>query len=184
MIARLRVELPADRLKTGTITLLTPNALAPGAQPDFRWKVVGPGTLQCYGKADNAQAIAAGNPTRDPLHTDGDFPLGQYSCTLVLPTTAEIEDYTFLREYGPYGYIELTAISGDALTAAKNGREGLRVHSGDPSASGGLRPTHGCLRLSNADFLALSAAIESLETLVAFDLVADEMPDIPAPLAA
>jgi hypothetical protein len=183
MRARLRVELPADRLKTGKIALLTPNTLALGAQPDFPWKQIF-GPLQCYGKADNEQAIAAGNPNRDPLHTDGDFPLGEYTCRLAIPTAAEIEDAVFLREYGPYGYIELTPVSGDALTAAKNGRAGLRVHSGASNAFGGLRPTHGCLRVSNADFNALRAAIESLGTLELLDLVADEMPEIPLPLAS
>ena len=180
MNARLRVSLPADRLKTGTLELLVTTS-DPG--PDFPWKrTFGP--IQCYGKADNEQAIAAKNPNRDPLHTDGDFPLGVYTCRLVIPTAAEIADDVFLREYGPYGYIELTAVSGDALTAAENGREGLRVHSGAPNAFGGLRPTHGCLRVSNADFNALRAAIEGLGTLELLDLAADEMPDIPVPQAA
>lgn len=177
--ARLRVSLPRDRLKLGTIDLMKAADPASG----FPWQQCLP-PIHCYGKADNAQAIKAGNPNRDPLRTDGDFPLGEYSCRLVIPTDAEIADAVFLREYGLHGYIELTAVSGDALTAAKNGRDGLRLHSGALNAFGGLRPTYGCLRVSDGDFLAIRAWIESLGTLEAFDLVADELPEIPLPLAS
>ncbi len=37
------------------------------------------------------------------------------------------------------------------------------IHGGDPSASGGLRPTHGCVRLANADLKSLLDAITMLQ---------------------
>jgi lipoprotein-anchoring transpeptidase ErfK/SrfK len=89
---------------------------------------------------------------------------------------------TFKREYGPHGFIELTPTSGDALTAAKNGRYGLRIHSGAKNQFGALRPTHGCLRLSDEDFLALRQAIEALGE-VTITLGADQAADV-LPLAS
>lgn len=179
MKARLRVLLPRDRLKLGTIELLKSADLASG----FPWQQVIP-PIKCYGKADSQAAAGAGNPKRDPLRLYGDFPLGEYSCRLVLVAPPDKLSVAFKREYGPYGFIELTPTAGDALTAAKNGRYGLRVHAGDATPLGTLRPTHGCLRISDADFLALRQAIEDLGTLEAFDLVADESPEIPLPLAS
>lgn len=179
MKARLRVSLPSDRLKLGTVELLKSADPASG----FPWQQVIP-TIKCYGKADNLAAAGAGNPKRDPLRLYGDFPLGEYSCRLVLVAPPDKLGDTFKREYGPYGFIELTAVSGDALTAAKNGRYGLRVHSGALTTAGTLRPTHGCLRLSDADFLALRQAIEDLGTLEVFELVADVLPEVPLPLAS
>lgn len=177
MNALLRVGLPRDRSKTGKLELLVPT------DPDlssssFPW-TLNAGPFVCLGKSDNEAAADAGNPSRDPLHVDGDFPLGEYSAQLVKWPAAP--GPVSRREYGPYGYIVLTPVSGDALTAQLNGRDGLRVHAGDPSLAGGLRPTHGCLRLSNRDFLALLQAIEKLGPLNLFRLTAAELPDVPLP---
>ena len=62
-----------------------------------------------------------------------------------------------LKSYGPHGGLVLDGISGDAKTAySVGGRSGILIHGGDLSKStGGLRPTLGCIRMSNGDFKSL-----------------------------
>ncbi len=104
---KLRAELPADRTKLGNLVMLQAVPVT-SSVPDFPWKqVLGP--LSCYAKADNLAAAAAGNPKRDPVHLYGDFPLGEYSCRLIVPPGTLGE--TFKREYGPYGFM-LPPVSG------------------------------------------------------------------------
>jgi hypothetical protein len=181
MNSLLMVSLPRDRTRTGTIELwpaavfTVPLPATPAPAEPLKPRL-NAGPFACLGKSDNEAAIDAGNPSRDPLRPFGDFPLGEYSGQLVeLPSPP---GPVFEREYGPYGYIVLTAVAGDALQAQKNGRYGIRVHAGDPYPSGGLRPTHGCLRLSNADFLELRQAIEALGPQ-ALTLQATEPPEAP-----
>jgi hypothetical protein len=62
--------------------------------------------------------------------------------------------------YGPYGRITMKPVSGDGLLAEKLfNRTGLYIHGGDLATrgpwKGGLKPTHGCLRVSNSDMLYL-----------------------------
>ena len=64
------------------------------------------------------------------------------------------------RSYGPHAAIVLNPTSGDALTAKNRGRTGLLIHSGAPGASGKLRATHGCIRLSDEDMASLLQAID------------------------
>lgn len=103
---------------------------------------------RCLGKADNESAKAAENPTRNPLWGNGDTPTGRYGLGIPRQKLATKEN---LHSYGPHPCLPLTPISGQARQAAQNGREGLMIHGGDFGANGQLRPTHGCLRLSNAD---------------------------------
>lgn len=140
-------RLPAGRLTIGSLTL------AEGPQELFM--------VPCYGKADNAAATAAGNPTRDPLRPFGDFPLGLYRVTpYIIPTDQrKLLSPTFIRTYGPYGYLICDPEEGDARTAARNGRFGLRVHSGALDARGRLRATHGCLRCADDALLRILEAL-------------------------
>ena len=112
------VSVPHDRLKLGTLKA-----------DEFE--------CPCYCKADNAAAAAAGNPTRDPLKTDGDTPVGIYSARV---GGIELPEHS----YGPHQVIHLTAEDGPALVAH---RSGLAVHGGQLSTEGRLRPTHGCIRV-------------------------------------
>jgi hypothetical protein len=139
------VQLPLDRTKTGSLILVddSGNTLA--------------GPYDVLGKADNGTAVAHGNPNRDPLLPYGDTPEGIYGINRAV-ATGNGTVYT-AHSYGPYGALVLQPISGDAQTAANAGRIGLMIHSGDAGQTNPLRPTHGCLRLSNDSMNALMQAI-------------------------
>jgi len=98
-----------------------------------------------------------GNPTRNPLLFAGDTPTGNY----VSPGVVSTGDWE-QRSYGPWGAIQLKAVSGDALLAERLGRTGLLIHGGDPGIAarfGGYRSTLGCLRLSNIDMKSLAGML-------------------------
>ncbi len=99
--------------------------------------------MQCMGRADTFLSAKAGNPTRDPLKVDGDTPTGEYSGeTGKAPAPA--------HSYGPTAVIRLTPVSGQAKLAADGGkRSGLLIHGGDLGLADALRPTEGCVRVSN-----------------------------------
>ncbi len=126
------VELPGNRSKLGLISLKIGDEV-----------LLGP--VSCYGKADDQQAALHGNPARDPLKPFGDTPLGIYSCEVGNPVVTP----KIAHSYGPNGYVVLTAISGQAKIAAKNGRFGILIHGGDLNGVGKLRPTFGCVRVPN-----------------------------------
>ncbi len=107
----------------------------------------------CLGKSDNKAAVAAGNPTRDPLKGYGDIPTGTYRARVIVANVNK-------KSFGPHERLDLTPVSGNALQAFKNGRAGLQVHGGDTNTAGGLRATHGCLRLSNEDQAKLIALVK------------------------
>lgn len=144
------VQLPADRTQTGTLSLVA----------DDRTTVLA-GPFQTYGKADGQTAAANGNSTRNTLLPFGDTPLGTYA----VPGMEVTGDGTgrSTHSYGPNGAIRLNPTDGDAATAAIAGRQYLLIHGGDLNAAGALRPTNGCLRLSNADMKSLinSIAVEA-----------------------
>lgn len=125
-----------------------------------------PGTLQligddgvellrgnALGRADQAAAVKSGNPSRNPLKAFGDTPAGQYLGAL-LAGCLQPE-----RSYGSFPPISLSPVSGQALQAKLNGRRGLLIHSGDLGQQGGLRPTHGCVRIHPATHQALVEAL-------------------------
>lgn len=132
-------------------------------------KLLGP--LQCLGIADRAQATERGNPERNPKLPFGNTPLGVYQCWIgqAQPTRHN------LHAYGPHPFISLDPIGGVALTAKKNGRFGLLIHGGAsgtrawhgiwriqiPEGVWYLRPTFGCVRLSDPDMERLQAAIQA-----------------------
>jgi len=141
------VQLPLDRTKTGTLRLIgdAGNTLA--------------GPYDVLAKADNGTAMAHGNPNRDPLQPYGDTPEGVYSVPRAIAAGGGTS-YS-AHSYGPYGALVLQPSSGEAATAAAAGRVGLLIHSGDPGQTEPLRPTHGCLRLSNDSMNALMAALST-----------------------
>ena len=140
------VQLPADRTQTGTLSLIA---------DDGATVIAGP--FKAYGKADGGTAKVHGNPDRNSLLPFGDTPLGSYS----VPGLEETGDGTTrsTHSYGPNGAIRLNPTGGDAETAAIDGRQFLLIHGGDLNAAGALRPTNGCLRLSNDDMKSLINAI-------------------------
>jgi len=140
------VQLPADRTQKGTLSLVA---------DDGATVIAGP--FQTYGKADGQTATANGNPSRNTLLPFGDTPLGTYS----VPGMEVTGDGTgrSAHSYGPNGAIRLNPTGGNAATAAIAGRQYLLIHGGDLNAAGALRPTNGCLRLSNADMVSLITSI-------------------------
>jgi len=132
----IQILLPTNRQKYGTLTC-------------------GDLKAQCCAQSDLMAAIKAGNPSRDSLKPYGNTPLGRYRGTLGAVLQPE-------RSYGPHRVIELQALDGDALAATKNGRDGIWIHGGAPAPDGiGLRPTHGCVRLSDRNQGELVALLEA-----------------------
>lgn len=125
-----RVTLPRDRQQLGALEVLSGDTVL------F--------TCPCYGKADYLYAEQHGNPERDPLRIGGDLPTGTY--------TGRVNGVLVsLHTYGPHPVVRLDPTGGDAEIAESNGRRGLLAHGGGLNAQGKLRPTHGCLRLADAD---------------------------------
>src|SRR5579859_7744671 len=145
---RIVVELPKDRTQAGTLEL----------QDDSGKTVAGP--FDVLGKADNQTATSHGNPDRDPAMPYGDTPTGSYDVSGYKATGNE--QYS-AHSYGTSGAIALDPVGGDAAEASDNGRTGLMIHAGDLGAEDQLRPTNGCMRMSNEDMATLMSAISSLE---------------------
>lgn len=143
----IKIDFTADRWQTGTLSLVDKNGAT----------LAGP--FRTLGKADNANAAAKGNPTRNPLRRWGDTPTGTYR-VVRLQSSGPGTNYPAYN-YGPDAVIVLDPLSGDALTAKQNGRTGLLIHGGAPGENGRLRATHGCIRLSNADMAALLLALRA-----------------------
>ncbi|MBI4907497.1 MAG: L,D-transpeptidase [Acidobacteria bacterium] len=147
------VTLQRDRTKTGTLTVTS----AAGAT------LAGPFDALC--KADNAAAAARGNPSRDPTKSYGDTPTGKYRGFVSALARTPVND----RTYGPQSVITLDPVSGQAKTAKENGRWGLLIHGGALNAAGKLRPTFGCVRVSNTSMQILLGKLpggEKIEVVV------------------
>lgn len=146
-----RISLPADRTKLGTLAVC-----------DEAGAIVA-GPFPADGKSDNAAAIAANNPTRNPEHPMGDTPLGEYTgrISAVVDSPASRRSYGLPDESGSIPIMALDPQPGNtqAWRAFLNKRAGLAIHCGDANGDGGLRSTHGCVRLSNADFPAMLQAL-------------------------
>lgn len=136
---RILIDLPEDRRAPGQLKLLDGDRLV------F--------TCACLGKADNARAQKADNPMRDPLKPFGDTPIGRYSGSVVGPD----ED---TNGFGVHGRIALTPIAGAALLSVKAGRAGIMIHGGAPNSAGKLRPTYGCVRVSDDSMAQILAALD------------------------
>lgn len=118
------------------------------------------GTLKMYANGSIVHTCAClGRGSECPDHTEwwntnGDTPTGSYDGTLIDPS--DEADY---GSYGPYNRIYLEPTGGHALEAAEAGRSGFMIHGGTAATSGTwapLRPTHGCIRVSNTDQLKIT----------------------------
>ncbi len=126
------------------LVTLNPDRDIPGTLEEASGALTG---LPCLGRSDNTSAAKAGNATRNPVHQMGDTPTGKYTARLCPASTNH-------ARFGPYQRLLLDPYQGPALQAKRNGRTGLMIHGGDPSKNGsrgGLRPTNGCIRVSNSD---------------------------------
>jgi len=152
----INVTVPSDRTKLGTLELLGPGGSV----------LAGP--FWIYAKADNKTAKTNGNATRSPTQPYGDTPTGTFNITALSPSGPGTA-YSDAGKFGPNGVFKLDPTGGQAATAKANGRTGLLIHGGDlrpsPLVNGmTLRPTNGCIRMSNDDLLALAGAIQSNAT--------------------
>ncbi len=138
-MAHLVVTLPENRDQTGTLSL----------QDDSGHTLAGPFTA--YGRSDHGWAAANGNPSHDPALPWGDFPSGTFRVDGARASNGE-NGHT-VSTYGPAGALHLVGTSGDAAH-----RSNIEIHAGDLQ-NGHLRPTHGCLRLSNEDMTSLMGAM-------------------------
>ena len=139
----IRVSLPSNRSYYGQLTLLDDQGITLS------------GPFAVLGRADAKTAADQGNPGRSTILPYGDTPTGDFR----VDGFQQAGDQDDIQRHGPYGKIKLTPISGEAKLAKDNGRTGLQIHGGVLSSAGALRPTNGCLRLTNDDMLTLLTAI-------------------------
>lgn len=135
----IRVELPADRTRTGTLKVVDPIT-----------GVTLFGPVPVLGRAARNRASQEGNPNGDPLRPFGDTPTGVYNIARIVAngdsTTRPVANF------GQSGSIVLDPTGGDARQAEINGRTGLLIHAGRHAFSSvvdarALKPTNGCLRM-------------------------------------
>jgi len=133
---RIAVTLPRDRRKLGRLHLFN------GETEVY--------SCSCYGKSDSIAAAQAGNPTRDQMRRNGDTPAGLYRGTIARRFSGNTEkrQMEIDRTFGKWPPIRLRPTFQIART-------GLLIHGGHPSPTGGLRPTHGCLRVFDVAMLTL-----------------------------
>lgn len=141
---RIYAEFPAGRDKKGTLKLTDSS-----------------GTL-IWGPA-NALGRGSNKPENDNNHSNwmkkfADIPTGEYETTVVDAKPGSI--------YGPHRRIWLNpALNGNAKMAEDAGRDQIMIHGGDPAEDPNLpwyplRPTLGCIRLSDSDQQQLIEVIE------------------------
>ena len=107
------------------------------------------------------------NLERDPLKQGGDTPLGGYEVTGFRETP---KDDKSQRSFGPNGKLDLKPTSGQALDAAKV-RFGIQIHGGAPNSNGNLRPTYGCVRVSDASMLLILQTLAQAEATEAMCII-------------
>jgi len=119
------------------------------------------------GSAGDGQTWATKGISGDKTKPGGNTPTGKYAVPGIESTTKNDQ-----KAYGPNGKIRLEPLAGNALIAKDVfSRNGLLIHGGDASSEGswkqlgGLRPTHGCLRLSNDNMKELISLISETELI-------------------
>jgi len=113
--------------------------------------------------------LGRGKRGRGVFATSGDTPTGSYGGEVFQDTSSWNQ-----RSYGPWGAVRLRPMGGDAILAEAFGRDGLLIHGGASRASGRLRPTYGCLRVSNEDMKRIRGVVlggrRDDESLMSVDL--------------
>ena len=134
------VSLSSDRSQFGSLTL---------------YDASGTSLLNtiCLGKSDS------GN---DMYTTNGDTPTGTYTGELGGPNGNT-------SSYGPYKYVQMTGVSGVII---ESGRSGIWIHGGTTASPSlqtyPLRPTNGCVRITNDDQQNLENEITAMTSATGY----------------
>ncbi|MET1174540.1 L,D-transpeptidase [Paenibacillus amylolyticus] len=140
-------KFPSNRETQGTLEVL--NSMN---KPIF-------GPVPALGRGTNDKETNGDNHNNWKL-INADTPTGEYETSI----DAANPD---VSTYGPYKLVRLDpAISGDAKIAQDLGRKGFLIHGGDLETNTSrtwypLRPTLGCIRISNENQQKLIEAIEA-----------------------
>lgn len=161
----IKIKLPSDRKKTGTLTLIDPLTGLP---------IYGP--VPVLGRAARDTAKARGNPSGNPLLGYGDTPTGGYRVVNIVANGAGTTRP--ISQYGQSGSLVLDPQSGEAKDAKKNGRTGLLIHAGRHAFSSvvgpeSLKPTNGCVRMLDWQLAQLIDAIRSHTLVFPGDVVVE-----------
>lgn len=116
----------------------------------------------CLARSAGILDKLTGAVRRDPLQYRGDTPTGIYALTFISRLARPPRGIGGL-------WIGLDPVSGQALRAEQLGRKGLGIHAG--RGNGALRPTHGCIRLRDADMQALADAVGKRRFTVEVDQI-------------
>lgn len=130
----IRISFSSDRSQLGTLTLYNASGTSQMS-------------ISCLGKSAYGY---------DMYTTNGDTPTGTYTGYLYGPVSPE-------SSYGPYKVVAMDGVSGVIISS---GRSGIWIHGGDAASAGTstypLRPTYGCVRISNSNQNTLQTTITSL----------------------
>lgn len=132
---KITVSLPSNRNNKGTLTL-------------YNCSGTSISSFECLGRS-----VSNGSMTV----TNGNTPTGTYTGYLYGPASPT-------SSYGPYKVVNMTGVSGVIVSS---GRSGIWIHGGDAATDTSdtwypLRPTHGCVRISNSNQSTLQTKIENL----------------------
>lgn len=120
------------------------------------------GTLEIYSSSGSrvlscaCLGLAAGNGSMSQYK--GNTPTGTYDAWLAGP-------HSNTTSYGPYKYVATTPKSGVVFDS---NRSGIWIHGGDPAPTSSkglprypLRPTYGCVRVTNGDQLVIQNVLNN-----------------------
>ncbi|HVZ30692.1 MAG TPA: hypothetical protein VG839_09890 [Asticcacaulis sp.] len=154
------IELPTNRTQYGRLRLVDGNGN----------DLIEP--VPAIGRADPSNW--PNNPNSDPLLPGGNTPTGGYDVTGLRPPN----DSTDASRHGTNGKLELRPTSGQALQAAAV-RDHLQIHGGYLNSAGNLRPTSGCIRVSDSSMKTLLDAMSAHEEAVGqCEVVTAEVTDV------
>ncbi|NPV92602.1 MAG: L,D-transpeptidase [Firmicutes bacterium] len=119
-----------------------------------RWS---PGRLHLYDK-NGGVVFSARCLGRSEYNTPMNVTYGNTPTGVYLGRLGRVRSSAY--SYGPYQTVDLVGVAGIAKTSR---RTGILIHGGAPGPGGSLRPSHGCVRLSNQDEKRL---VESITALV------------------
>ena len=140
------VELPDDRTQYGRLRLVDDNGN----------DLIEP--VPAIGRADPSNW--PDNRNSDPLLRGGNTPLGGYDVSGLRPPKDAADAYA----HGPNGKLVLVPVSGEAAAAAAV-RTDLEIHGGW-LRNGNLRPTSGCVRVSDDSMRTLLDAMAAHQEAV------------------